>query len=267
MKLFYKFYNVFVGLHLLAISANVFAMSPSIYQKESLCDAIVMAANSGALNYYLKQPDVIYAGRVFFKTHVKDSVFEISRSGSGWHFAYIRSIKVSSAPGTEKYSDGLSDEVLEDKESIAIYNIEGNDVVVTNMISAEMNKEVFLLHSGELNKLCNINAIAADFDRKENSLKCRNLQDRLRGAREFRVKGVERKSINDGATCQSNILYVNGEPLLPGENCGVSESLVVSGKPYVYRVFKDGRIEIISYKNKSLACRLIPNIRYIRSSN
>jgi hypothetical protein len=168
-------------------------MSPSIYQKESLCDAIVMAANSGALNYYLKQPDVIYAGRVFFKTHVKDSVFEISRSGSGWHFAYIRSIKVSSAPGTEKYSDGLSDEVLEDKESIAIYNIEGNDVVVTNMISAEMNKEVFLLHSGELNKLCNINAIAADFDRKENSLKCRNLQDRLRGAREFRVKGVEKE--------------------------------------------------------------------------
>ena len=81
MKLFYKFYNVFVVLHLLAISANVFAMSPSIYQKESLCDAIVMAANSGALNYYLKQPDVIYAGRVFFKTHVKDSVFEISRSG------------------------------------------------------------------------------------------------------------------------------------------------------------------------------------------
>lgn len=266
MKLFYKFYNLFFGLHLLAVSASVIAMSPSIEQKKLLCDSIVAAANGGDLDDFLKQPDAIYAGRLFFNTHVKDSVFEISRSGSGWHSAYIRSINKSSAPGPEKYSDELSNEVLEDKESIAIYHIEANDVVVTNMNSTEMNAELYLLHSGELSRLCSIELMVANYDRKENSLKCRALQDRLRGAREFRVKGVERKSIDDGATCQSNVLYVNGEPLFPGAKCGVSESVKSSGAPYIYRIYKDGRIDIFLYRNKSLVCRLIPSIRYVKGN-
>jgi hypothetical protein len=267
VKPFYKLYHLFVALILLAISASLFAMPPSFGQKELLCNSLLMTANSGGLNYYLKQPDMIYGDRFFFKTHVKDSVFEIIRSGSGWHSAYLRKVKGSDASSPNEYSDELSDEVLEDKESIAIYRIEGSDVVVTNMHSTEINAEAFLLQSGELNKLCNIKVIVADFDRKENSSKCRKLQGRLMGAREFRAKGIEKKSINGGATCQSSVLYANGEPLLPGENCGVRESLIESGVPYIYRVFKDGHIDIVLYKDKTLVCRLIPNIRFVRGLN